>query len=146
MSLCDLDCIYSFHTWYILTCQSTVRGVPMSKDKSEVTVLFPTLVYRTDVGRAAKLNLELEAAALSLAQEDRVGLQWCTKHGYSGYTSYASIDDLAERISAFARLERIIDRHAARFAKVLHWDLRGGRPLCDSMWVNVLSECGSHTS
>jgi len=118
----------------------------MSKDKSEVTVLFPTLVYRTDVGRAAKLNLELEAAALSLAQEDRVGLQWCTKHGYSGYTSYASIDDLAERISAFASLERVIDRHAARFAKALHWDLRGGRPLCDAIWVNVLAEGGSHTS
>ena len=34
----------------------------------------------------------------------------------------------------------------ARFAKALHWDLRGGKPICDSMWVNVLPEGGSHTS
>lgn len=113
---------------------------------AHIEALFPTLIYRTDLDRSAELNRELAAAALSLARDDRAGIQWCTKHGYSGYTSYASIDDLAERISAFAKLERIIDGHAARFAKALHWDLRGGRPLCDSMWVNVLSEGGSHTS
>jgi uncharacterized protein (TIGR02466 family) len=39
----------------------------------------------------------------------------------------------------------IFQRHAAAFAKALHWDLRGGKPVCDSLWVNVLPEGGSHT-
>jgi uncharacterized protein (TIGR02466 family) len=47
---------------------------------------------------------------------------------------------------AFAKLETLISRHAAGFAKALHWELRGGKPICDSMWVNVLPEGGSHTS
>ena len=120
--------------------------IAISKPTAHIATLFPTFIYRGNIEGTAKLNCELAAAALALAQEDRVGLKWCAKHGYPGYTSYASVGDLAERVSAFARLERIIDRHAARFAKALHWDLRGGRPLCDSMWVNVLSEGGSHTS
>ena len=118
----------------------------MSKSTIHIDELFPTLIYRTDMGGVARLNLELETAALSLTNDDRVGIEWCAKHGYAGYTSYASIGDLAERIPAFARLEKIIDRHAARFVKALHWDLRGGAPICDSMWVNVLSEGGSHSS
>jgi uncharacterized protein (TIGR02466 family) len=28
----------------------------------------------------------------------------------------------------------------------LQWDLRGGKPICDSLWVNILPEGGSHTS
>ncbi len=40
----------------------------------------------------------------------------------------------------------IIDKHAAAFAKSLHWDIKGGKPVCDSLWVNVMAEGGSHTS
>jgi uncharacterized protein (TIGR02466 family) len=118
----------------------------MRKAATRIEALFPTLIYRAEVAGAAGLNRELEAQSLLLAREDRAGVSWCRKHGYAGYTSYASIADLAGRIPAFARLERIIDRNAVRFAKTLHWDLRGSKPLCDSMWVNVLSEGGSHTS
>jgi len=118
----------------------------MPEGTAQITALFPTLLYRAEARGAARLNLELAAAALELARDDRAGQRWCAKHGYGGYTSYASIADLSERFPAFARLERMIDGHAARFARALHWDLRGGRPICDSMWVNVLSQGGSHTS
>jgi uncharacterized protein (TIGR02466 family) len=118
----------------------------MSKTATYIEALFPTLIYHAQKTAAARLNLELEAAARLLARDDHAGARWCMKHGYAGYTSYASIADLPERLPAFARLERIIDAHAMRFSKALHWDLRGGRPACDSMWVNVLSEGGSHTS
>ncbi|MGB8315857.1 MAG: TIGR02466 family protein [Aestuariivirga sp.] len=114
--------------------------------KSAIESLFPTLVYRTEIPDAARLNLDLEDAALSLRQHDTKGLKWCAKHGYAGYTSYASIDDLSQRSKPFARLEKIIHAHAAVFAKSLHWNLRGQKPLCDSMWVNVLPQGGSHTS
>jgi uncharacterized protein (TIGR02466 family) len=46
----------------------------------------------------------------------------------------------------FKKLVRQLDAHAAKFAKELHWDIRGGKPICDSMWVNVMPEGGSHTS
>jgi uncharacterized protein (TIGR02466 family) len=114
--------------------------------KSAIESLFPTLVYRAEIADAARLNLDLEDAALSLRQHDTKGLKWCAKHGYAGYTSYASIDDLSQRSRPFARLEKIIHAHATVFAKSLHWNLRGQKPLCDSMWVNVLPQGGAHTS
>jgi uncharacterized protein (TIGR02466 family) len=113
---------------------------------STIHSLFPTLVYRAEVKRAAGLNHELATAALSLARDDAAGRRWCVRHGYPGYTSYASLDDLPWRIPAFARLVKLIDRHALKFARALHWDLRGTRPKCDSIWVNVMPEGGSHTS
>ena len=45
---------------------------------------------------------------------------------------------------SFTALEKILDAHASKFAKALHWDLRGGKPVCDSIWVNVLPEGGAH--
>lgn len=114
--------------------------------QNQVEALFPTLIYRAEVANATGLNLDIAEAALSLSQHDQKGLRWCEKHGYAGYTSYASINDLAERSPVFARLEKIIHRHAAVFAKSLQWQLQGGKPLCDSLWVNVLPQGGSHTS
>ena len=118
----------------------------MAADMSKIQSFFPTLIYRADTAATAKLNRELEQASLMLAQDDLVGIKWCEKHGYQGYTSFASIIDLPVQIPAFKALEKILDRHAANFAKALHWDIRGGKPVCDSMWVNVLPEGGSHTS
>jgi uncharacterized protein (TIGR02466 family) len=112
----------------------------------QIEALFATQLYRAEVPNAAKLNLDLEDAALALRQHDAAGLRWCQKHGYAGYTSYASINDLAARSAPFAKLEKIIHTHALTFAKSLQWKLQGGKPLCDSMWVNVLPQGGSHTS
>ena len=95
---------------------------------SKITALFPTHIYRADMVAGAGLNAELEVAALSLSRDDVAGLRWCEKHGYPGYTSYASLNDLSWRIPAFKKLERLLDRHAAAFAKALHWDLKGGKP------------------
>jgi len=108
--------------------------------------LFPTLIYRASLPNSGRLNHELEQAASALAESDMAGRRWCLKHGYAGYTSYGSLADLPERSEPFARLKRLIEQRARRFARDLHWDLRGGKPLCDSMWVNVLPEGGSHSS
>src|SRR5476651_1516625 len=118
----------------------------MAADMSKIQSFFPTLIYRADSPTTAGLNAKLEQASLMLAQDDLVGIKWCEKHGYQGYTSFASINDLPAQIPAFKALEKILDRHAAKFAKALHWDILGGKPVCDSMWVNVLPEGGSHTS
>jgi uncharacterized protein (TIGR02466 family) len=108
--------------------------------------LFVTRIYRADNAANPRLNHELESAALSLSENDRKGQRWCESHGYPGYTSYGSFTDLADRLPEFARLVKIIDKHAAAYAKALHWDMRGLKPRCDTLWVNVMPEGGSHTS
>jgi uncharacterized protein (TIGR02466 family) len=118
----------------------------MQKTAAQIETLFPTLIYRTVLAGTTRLNQDLEQAAFALAGNDRAGQRWCARHGYAGYTSYGSITDLPDRSHPFARLKRLIERNAARFARELHWDLRGGKPLCDTMWVNVLPEGGSHSS
>ena len=112
---------------------------------SKIQSFFPTLVYRADKAASAKLNEQLERAALMLAREDKAGQRWCEKHGYNGYTSFATQNDFSGQIPAIIALEKILDKHAADFAKALNWDIRGGKPVCDSLWVNVLPEGGSHT-
>ena len=108
--------------------------------------LFVTRIYRADNIVPAKLNNAVEALSMSLAADDAAGLKWCEKHGYPGYTSYASLNDLPWRFPEFARLVKAIDKHCLAYAKDLHWDLRGMKPRVDSLWVNVMPEGGSHTS
>ena len=113
---------------------------------SKTAGLFVTRIYRDEFANPGLLNHQLETIAAGLARDDRAGIAWSRKHGYPGYTSYASIDDLAGHFLPFARLEKLIRRHALAYARELHWDLRGTRPVCDGMWVNVLGEGGSHGS
>jgi uncharacterized protein (TIGR02466 family) len=118
----------------------------MARLNGLIESLYPTLIYRADGAGSQRLNGDLADTAWRLAREDKAGQRWCHEHGYAGYTSYASLNDLAAHHAIFARLEAIIGRHAAEFARSLQWDLRGGRPICDSLWVNILPEGGSHTS
>jgi uncharacterized protein (TIGR02466 family) len=108
--------------------------------------LFVTRLYRAEKIVPVKLNNALEALSMSLAMDDTAGLKWCDKHGYPGYTSYASLNDLPWRFPEFAKLVKAIDKHCLAYAKELHWDMRGTKPRVDSLWVNVMPEGGSHTS
>ncbi|WP_308813690.1 TIGR02466 family protein [Sphingomonas sp. GV3] len=105
--------------------------------------LFATRFYDAPLGDA-DLLAELEEAACDLAREDRAGIGWCKAHGYRGYTSYASLNDLPARDPRFADLVRLLNRHIATFAQACAFDL--GRKLkLDSLWVNVLKPGGSHS-
>ena len=108
--------------------------------------LFVTRLYRAEKIVPQKLINAIEARAMSLAMDDLAGQKWADKYGYAGYTSYASLNDLPWRFPEFARLVKAIDKHCLAYASELHWDLRGTKPRCDSLWVNVLPEGGSHTS
>lgn len=110
--------------------------------------LFSTRVHRVSLadGRGwTALQAELEAAALGLAAEDAAGRAWCRAHGYGGYTSYASLDDLPRRMSVFDDLRRRLDREVAAFADACAFDLGGGRLKLDSLWVNVLRPGAAHS-
>ena len=105
--------------------------------------LFASLLYQEPLGDAELLE-ELEGSCLQLAQEDMAGRRWCKDHGYRGYTSYASLNDLPIRDPAFADLKRLLDRHVARFAQACHFELAGKKLKLDSLWVNVLDGKGGH--
>jgi uncharacterized protein (TIGR02466 family) len=106
--------------------------------------LFATRFYEGDLADSGLLA-ELEEACLALADEDMAGRRWSREHGYRGYTSYASLDDLPLRDPRFADLVRHLNRHVAAFAKDCAFDLGGRRLKLDSLWVNVLKPGGSHS-
>lgn len=109
----------------------------------EIKTLFVTKLYRAEIAGvdvAAVLK-----SCRSVAASDRAGQRWSREHGYQGYTSYASLNDLPKRDPNFATLKQALDKHAMAFARELHLDLSGRRVRLDSMWVNVLEPGGVHT-
>ncbi|HEX8578212.1 MAG TPA: TIGR02466 family protein [Allosphingosinicella sp.] len=107
--------------------------------------LFATPFYEADLGTPALLE-ELEEACLALAGEDLAGRRWSKEHGYRGYTSYGSLNDLPARDPRFADLVRLLSRHVAAFAEACAMDLGGRRLRLDSLWVNVLKPGGVHSA
>lgn len=112
-----------------------------------VDIFFVTKIYRAELAdTGGDLVGELDAACRSIAQDDIAGQRWSAKHGYPGYTSYASLNDLSWRFPVFARLVRSLDRHVAAFAKEAEFDLGRARLKLDSLWINVLPPGGVHGS
>lgn len=111
-----------------------------------IDTLFVTRLYRGEIDRETSLLEEIELACRSLAVDDAAGIRWCARHGYPGYTSYASLNDLPWRFPVFKALARQLDRHVAAFAKDLALDLGGRKLTLDSLWVNVLPQGGAHAS
>lgn len=105
--------------------------------------LFPTHFYEAPLGDDA-LVAELADACRELSVEDRAGRSWSKAHGYRGYTSYASLDDLPARDPRFDDLVRLLNRQVAAFAKDCGFDL-AKRLKLDSLWVNVLKPGGTHS-
>lgn len=105
--------------------------------------LFATRFSETALNDDALLA-ELGDACRDLAVQDRAGQAWSKAHGYRGYTSYASLDDLPMRDPRFGDLVRHLNRHAAKFADACAFDL-GRKPKLDSLWVNILKPGGTHS-
>ncbi len=104
--------------------------------------LFATPLLRANLGTGR--NPELEAAALLIAAEDRAGQRWSKAHGYKGYTSYASLDDLTRRAPPFADLAQRIDREVQLFARKAQFELGRRKLKLDSLWVNVMEKDAIH--
>lgn len=112
---------------------------------AEIRPLFVTKLYRTRLETAATLNKDLAFACRAIAKGDAAGRRWSKENGYRGYTSYASLDDLPTRDPTFGLLKKQLDKHANLFARALHLDLDGGKPVLDSIWINILEPGGVHT-
>src|SRR5471032_1393554 len=98
--------------------------------------LFVTKLYK---GRIAPLR-DLEKTCLAIAAEDKAGQRWSKSHGYDGYTSYASLNDLTLRASILAELERAIAKQVAGFARELQFDAGGRKLTLESLWINVMKK------
>ena len=105
--------------------------------------LFVTRLYEAEIGDEALLA-DLAHSIRSLAQDDEAGVRWSREHRYSGYTSYASLNDLPRRDPAFAELAKLLTRHASKFAEDCAFDL-GHKPRLDSLWANLLKSGGHHS-
>jgi uncharacterized protein (TIGR02466 family) len=103
--------------------------------------LFVTKLYK---GRIAPPR-DLEKTCLAIAAEDRAGQRWSKSHGYGGYTSYASLNDLTLRASILADLEGAIAKHVATFTRELQFDPAGRKLKLDSLWINVMKKGAVHT-
>lgn len=110
------------------------------KKMAKTESLFVTRLYRAPL----KPPRDLEATCLAIAAEDKAGRRWSREHGYGGYTSYASLNDLPQRASIFAELDRAIAKHVAGFARVLQFELGAGKLKLDSLWINVLDKGAVH--
>ncbi len=108
-----------------------------------VRSIFATRLYEAELGDDALLA-ELAHSIRTLAADDKAGRRWSRDHGYKGYTSYASLNDLPRRDPAFADLAKILTRPAAAFAGDCAFDL-ARKPRLDSLWVNLLRAGGQHS-
>jgi uncharacterized protein (TIGR02466 family) len=102
--------------------------------------LFVTRLYKARIAPPR----DLEGTCLGIAAEDKAGQRWSRAHGYGGYTSYASLNDMPQRASIFADLESAIARHVAAFVRELQFDLGGRKLALDSLWVNVMQKGAIH--
>ena len=112
---------------------------------AKIDTLFVTEIYSDHLAEPGFLA-ELDASCRAIAEDDTAGQKWCCKHGYPGYTSYASLNDLPWRFPAFKQLQKKLDVHVAAFARALEYELGGKKLVLDSLWINVLPEGGVHTS
>jgi uncharacterized protein (TIGR02466 family) len=105
--------------------------------------LFATRLYEASLDDPPFVA-ELDAACRALARDDGAGRSWSRAHGYRGYTSYASLNDLPQRDPRFAELVARLHGHIHAFAIECAFDMKR-RPTLDSLWVNLLKSEGTHS-
>jgi uncharacterized protein (TIGR02466 family) len=115
---------------------------------SQIESFFATRVYRAHLNEfgSPPPASELKDACISIAEDDEAGQDWCEENSYAGYTSYASLEDLAWRFPTFKDLVKVLDKHVAAFVKDLQFDLGYKKIKLDSLWINILPTGGIHPS
>ena len=106
--------------------------------------LFPTRLAEAGT-LSDELVADLASAIWMLEDGDAAGRAWSEEQGYDGYTSYASLDDLPQRATAFGDLKTLLDNWAGAFAEAHAWDLGAHTLSLSAMWVNILGEQGQHS-
>ena len=105
--------------------------------------LFATKLYRARL--AGQQNRGLEKTCLAIAAEDKAGRRWAKSHGYGGYTSYASLNDLTHPRQHLRGTRARYRRPRRRFcprAAIRSWRQR--KLKLDSLWINVMKKGAIH--
>ena len=110
----------------------------------KIQSLFPTRLAEAGTLPYGLLD-DLSQAIWMLEDGDAAGQAWSEAQGYDGYTSYASLDDLPARATAFSVLKSKLDVWANEFATAHGWDLGSQALTLSAMWVNILGEGGQHS-
>ena len=75
--------------------------------------LFVTKLFEAEIEDEPLLD-ELAHSIRSFARDDAAGRNWSNEHRYSGYTSYASLNDLQKRDPAFAEFAAVVQKPVKR--------------------------------
>jgi uncharacterized protein (TIGR02466 family) len=112
-----------------------------------VQQLFATQVYEARLRQpgARALNARLLRECRQLRADDGAGRRWSARNYPGGYTSYSSAHRMHRLSPSFAALARELDRHVARFARALAFDLRGRRLTMTDCWVNIMGAGAAHS-
>jgi uncharacterized protein (TIGR02466 family) len=102
--------------------------------------LFPTLVHSARLGGAdwRQLQERLLRECQQLRRDDEAGQRWSAKNYPGGFTSYNSASRMHQLSPTFALLERRLNRHVAKFARALEFDLTGRALAMTDCWVNIM--------
>jgi uncharacterized protein (TIGR02466 family) len=114
--------------------------------RMSITALFPTFIYTARLApRGSRaLNTRLLRECRQLEADDAAGRRW-SRHNYpGGYTSYGSASRMHHASPTFRALARELDRHVARFARHLQFDLRGRPLVMTDCWVNRMGRGAAH--
>lgn len=109
--------------------------------------LFPTRILAAPLQRQADaaFNRQLLRECLQLREDDAAGRVWSKTNYLGGFTSYGSVSRMHQVSPTFARLAKRIDRHVARFAKALQFDLRDRQLEMTDCWVNIMPQGVVHS-
>jgi uncharacterized protein (TIGR02466 family) len=101
---------------------------------------FPTLVHSAHLGHAGwrQLNDRLLRECRQLRLDDDAGRRWSAKSYPGGFTSYNSASRMHQLSPTFASLERKLNRHVAKFARALEFDLAARELAMTDCWVNIM--------
>ncbi len=108
-------------------------------------IYFPTYIDHSKKIASLQLNRDLKKEILQIRNLDIAGQQWSQKNYLSGFTSYASMDQLHLSSPNFAELEKLISKKIAKFINLLEWDISAQSLHMNSCWVNIMP-AGSHHS
>jgi len=112
-----------------------------------VQTFFPTRIYASPLQRQPwkPFNDRLLQECLQLAEDDGAGQRWSAKNYPGGYTSYGSVSRMQQLSPTFAKLEKLLNRHVAKYAAALDFDLTNRQLAMTDCWVNIMPRHVTHS-
>ncbi len=113
-------------------------------------LLFVTQIYHEKlIASQVKLKSfvrEIQKESGQIYQLDAAGKEWSKKNYPNGYTSYSSQDQLHRLSSTFTDLDQMIQKHIARYLRILEYNVTSKQLKMTDCWLNIMPENTIHTA